>query len=171
MFYLPNGVLWPTLAAIDAAFRIGLPFDDINNLEVLSNGFYEHSGGILDGCVMAIVGFEISTRQPYACEVEWPKDYRFCKGGFAIIALVGCDINAHFIAVLCDHSGSTHDIIAWPDTKLYELLEVKKLLPLVLFGIILPGTVVLLKHGVQVLSTIQPGHLNPVSTPNNMLAV
>jgi len=155
MFYLPNGVLWPTLAAIDAAFRIGLPFDDINNLEVLSNGFYEHSGGILDGCVMAIVGFEISTRQPYACEVEWPKDYRFCKG---------------FIAVLCDHSGSTHDIIAWPDTKLYELLEVKKLLPLVLFGIILPGTVVLLKHGVQVLSTIQPGHLNPVSTPNNMLA-
>jgi hypothetical protein len=45
-FYHPTGVLWPTLSVIDAAFKMGLPVDDIGKLEMLSTGFYEHSGGI-----------------------------------------------------------------------------------------------------------------------------
>jgi hypothetical protein len=73
-FFYAEGVLWPTLAAIDAAFHISLPFDDIDKLESLLNGFYEHSAGILNGCVMALDGFGVSTRQPHDWEVERPKD-------------------------------------------------------------------------------------------------
>ena len=29
----------------------------------------------------------------------------------------------------CDHSGSTNDIIAWQATRLFEMLEIDKLLP------------------------------------------
>ncbi len=57
-FYHPAGVLWPTLEAIDAAFTIGFAFDDIKRLETLSKGFYDHSGGVLDGCVLALDGLE-----------------------------------------------------------------------------------------------------------------
>jgi hypothetical protein len=128
-FYHPNGMLWPTLAAIDAVFTFRLPFDDINKLESLSNGIYEHSSGILDGCIMALDGFGVTTHQPHAWEVERPKDYRLHKGGFTVIVLAGCNINAQFIAASCDHSGSTNNIIAWQDTKLYKLLEVDRALP------------------------------------------
>ena len=128
-FYHPAGVLWPTLEAIDAAFTIGFAFDDIERLETLSKGFYDHSGGVLDGCVLALDGLGVSTRQPYKWEVQFPKDYCFRKGGFAIIVLAGCDIQARFIAASCDHSGSTNDIIAWQDSKLFERLEIEKQLP------------------------------------------
>jgi hypothetical protein len=43
-FYHPEGIIWPVLEAIDAAFTIGFPFKDDVALEDLSNGFSEHSG-------------------------------------------------------------------------------------------------------------------------------
>jgi hypothetical protein len=49
------------LEAIDAAFDIGFPFNDASALEALSCGFREHSSSILDGCVLAIDGFGVST--------------------------------------------------------------------------------------------------------------
>jgi hypothetical protein len=128
-FFHPNGVLWPTLEAIDQAYSLGLPMDDPVQLQKLSDGFYHHSSGILDGCVMAIDGFGVATRQPYKTEVNRPKDYRFRKGGFAIIVLAGCDVQAKFICASCTHSGSTNDIIAWQDTELFEAIEVLKQLP------------------------------------------
>ncbi len=108
---------------------MGLLVDDIGKLEMLSSRGYKHFGEILYGCVIALDGFGVATWQPYAWEVKWPKNYCFHKGGFAIIVLPGCDIQARFIAASCDHSGSTNDIIAWQDTKLHKLLEVDKLLP------------------------------------------
>lgn len=128
-FFHPNGVLWPTLEAIDQAYSLGLPMDDPVQLQKLSDGFYHHSSGILDGCIMAIDGFGVATRQPYKTEVNRPKDYRFRKGGFAIIVLAGCDVQAKFICASCTHSGSTNDIIAWQDTELFEAIEVLKQLP------------------------------------------
>jgi hypothetical protein len=128
-FYHPDGVLWPTLEAIAAAFEIGLPVDDPLKLEELARGFDEHSCGILKGCVIAIDGFGVSTQQPYESEVIRPKDYRFRKGGFALVVLAGCDIDARFICASCNHSGSTNDIIAWGDSNLYQMLEVEKKLP------------------------------------------
>jgi hypothetical protein len=71
---------------------MGLPLDDINRLEELSKVFFDHSGGIFDGCVLAIDGFAVRTRLPFDHEVLMKKDYRFRKGGFAIIAIVGFEV-------------------------------------------------------------------------------
>jgi len=132
-FYHANGVLWPTLEALDKAldksFPFGFPFGDEARLDELAEGFCVHSGGILDGCVLAMDGFGVATRAPFKSEVEAPKDYRFRKSGFAIIVLGGVDVKGRFICASCDHSGSTNDIIAWQDCNLYDALEIKKLLP------------------------------------------
>jgi hypothetical protein len=128
-FYHPDGVLWPTLEAIDVAFEIGFPVDDYSKLEEIASGFDEHSCGVLKGCVLAIDGFDISMRQPFKSEVIRPKDYRFRKGGFALVVLARCDVQARFICHSCNHSRSTNDIIAWGDSKLYKMLEVDKNLP------------------------------------------
>lgn len=128
-FYHADGVLWPTIAAIDAAFELGFPVGDAQKLEELADGFDKHSSGILKGCVLAIDGFGVGTRQPFEWEVKRPKDYRFRKGGFALVVLAGCDVNAKFIAASCNHSGSSNDIIAWGDSKLFQMLELRKELP------------------------------------------
>jgi hypothetical protein len=128
-FYHENGVLWLTLEVLDKSFSLGFPFGDEARLEELAAGFCDHSGGILDGCVMALDGFGVSTRAPFQSEVEAPKDYRFRKSGFAIIVLGGVDVKGKFLCASCNHSGSTNDIIAWNDSNLCEVLEVKKLLP------------------------------------------
>ena len=45
-FYADNGVLWPTIQALDEVFPLGFPVDDEAKLEELSQGFSRHSGGI-----------------------------------------------------------------------------------------------------------------------------
>ena len=128
-FFSENGVLWPTLQAIDEVFKMGFPFDDEEKLEELSSGFSHHSGGVLNGCVMAMDGMGVITRAPFVNEVSRPKDYRYRKSGFGVIVLAGCDVKARFLSASCNHSGSTNDIIAWQDCNLYNLLEVEKVLP------------------------------------------
>jgi hypothetical protein len=134
-FYSERGVLWPTIEAIDFAYHMGLPLDDTDKLEELSKGFYDQSGGILDGCVVAIDGFAVLTRQPYDNEVLYKKDYRYRKGGFAIVVIAGCDVNCRFIVGSCNHSGSTNDIIAWQHMELYEAVEIDNKLPVKYFFI------------------------------------
>lgn len=53
---------------------MGLPLHDVDNLDELSQGFYDHSGGIFDGCVLAIKRFAVSTHQPYNHEIIYKKD-------------------------------------------------------------------------------------------------
>lgn len=128
-FYSERGIIWPTIEAIDLAFDMGLPLHDAEKLEELSLGFSEHSGGIFDGCLLAIDGFAVLTRQPYDHEVRYKKDYRYRKGGFAIVVLAGCDVKCRFIVASCNHSGSTNDIIAWQQMDLFEAVEVDNRLP------------------------------------------
>jgi hypothetical protein len=128
-FYGERGIIWPTIEAIDLAFEMGLPLHDVEKLEELSMGFSEHSGGILDGCVLAMDGFAVLTRQPYDNEVLYKKDYRYRKGGFGIVVLAGCDVKCRFIVASCNHSGSTNDIIAWQHMDLYEAVEIDGMLP------------------------------------------
>jgi hypothetical protein len=47
------------------AYEMGLPLHDVDKLEEFSQGFSDHSGGILDGCVLAMDGFAVLTRQPF----------------------------------------------------------------------------------------------------------
>jgi hypothetical protein len=128
-FYSDRGIIWPTIEAIDFAYEMGLPLHDNQKLEELSQGFFEHSGGIFDGCVLAIDGFAVITRQPYDKEVRYKKDYRYRKGGFAVVVLAGCDVKCRFIIASCNHSGSTNDIIAWQHMELFEAVELDKALP------------------------------------------
>jgi len=51
------------------------------------------------------------------------------KGGFAIIALAGCDADARFISATASHSGSTNDIVAWNNSQLCKAVEHDKCLP------------------------------------------
>ncbi len=66
---------------------------------------------------------------PYKKDVLKCKDYRFRKGGFAIIIIAGCDVDGRFITASAKHSGSTNDIIAWQDSKLFKYLEIDQGLP------------------------------------------
>ncbi len=128
-FYSDRGVIWPTIEALDEVFQIGLPINDSVRLEQLSRGFYDHSGGILDGCVIAMDDLAVQTRAPFKTEVLKRKGYRYQKGSFAIIVLAGCDADCRFITAMAKHSGSTNGIIAWQDTMLYQRVEVEKQLP------------------------------------------
>ncbi len=112
---------------------MGFPVNGEEKLEEFSQGFSNHSAGILDGCVLALEGFCVSTRAPYNTEVICPKDYHFRKSGFALIVLAGCDIRARFICASCDHSRSTNDVIARQDSLLFQIMEVEKAAIEVLF--------------------------------------
>jgi hypothetical protein len=100
-----------------------MPIDDIEKLEKLSQGFYEQSNGLFDGLVIVMDGFAVLTHALFINEAQKRKDYRFRKGGFAIIALVGCDADARFISATASHSGSTNDIIARNNSKLCKAVE------------------------------------------------
>jgi len=74
--------------------------NDTDGLEMLADGFREHSGGIMDGCVLAINGFGVTVCSPFKNDVERRKDYRFRKSGFAVIVLAGSDVHGRFICVI-----------------------------------------------------------------------
>jgi hypothetical protein len=99
-FFSRRGVLWPTINPIDKAFKMGFPVNDTDGLEMLADGFREHSGGIMDGCVLAINGFGVTVCSPFKNDVERRKDYRFRKSGFAVIVLAGSDVHGRFICVI-----------------------------------------------------------------------
>ncbi len=102
-FFSDRGVLWPTINVLDMAYNIGLPIHDTDKLDALSKGFYDHSGGILDGCGLAMDVLVFLTWQLYDYEVIYKKDYRYCKGGFAIVVLAGCNVDCCFIVASCNN--------------------------------------------------------------------
>lgn len=122
-FYSERGVLWPTIEALDDLFTLGLPLENAEALDAISRGFAEHSGGVMEGCVMAIDGLAVRTRQPYKHEVKYSKCWRCRKGGFAIIVMAGCDVNGRFYSVTAKDSGSTHDSQAWGNSTLADCIE------------------------------------------------
>jgi hypothetical protein len=83
----------------------------------------------MDGCVLALDGFGVIVRCQFIDDMERQKDYRFRKGGFAIIVLAGCDVDGRFICATARHSGSTNDIVAWHDSDLCHFLEAENGLP------------------------------------------
>jgi hypothetical protein len=85
--------------------------------------FDKHSSGMFKGCVLAIDSFAVSTQKPFAWEVKRTKDYHFHRGGFVIVVPAGYDVDATFIAASFNQSGNIYDIIAWGDSKLFQMLE------------------------------------------------
>jgi hypothetical protein len=45
-FFSHQGVLWPTIMAIDEAFTMSFPHNDPAQLEEMLKGFFDHSGGV-----------------------------------------------------------------------------------------------------------------------------
>lgn len=126
-FFSERGVLWKTLDAIDRRYDLHFPIDDHDALLELSNGFSYHSGGKLNGCVSAIDGLAVRTRCPYKSEVNNVKAYCHRKYPFALIVLAGCDVRGKFTFLTANHSGSTHDSIAWKQSSLHHEIENGKL--------------------------------------------
>lgn len=126
-FYSDRGVLWPTIDALDNAFELGLDLNDNELLHNLSSGFKAHSGGVMEGCILAIDGMAVRVRQPYRSEVKDIKAYCSRKGGFALVVMAGCDVNGRFYAATADHSGSTNDCIAWENSALCNAIHEGKL--------------------------------------------
>lgn len=112
--------MWPTIEALDNNLELGFPLDDETKLQELSRGFREHSGGAMDGCVMAIDGLAIRTRQPFRSEVRHTKNWCYRKGGFALLVLAGADIRGKFLVFTANHSGGTHDSTAWNNCTLAD---------------------------------------------------
>ena len=126
-FFSDRGVLWPTIEALDEVLKLGFPLNDISALEEISNGFNRHSNGIMNGCVLAIDGLAVRTRQPYVTENKNTKSWRCRKGGFALIVMAGSDVNGKFLMATADHCGSTHDITCWENSALYAAIRDGKL--------------------------------------------
>lgn len=117
-FYSHRGILWPTIAALDNILMLWLPLDNNALLTELAEGFKSHSGGVLDGCIMAIDGLAVRVRKPLDSEVKYTKCWCCRQGGFALIVMAGCDVNGRFMAVTAKDSGSAHDSQAWNNSSL-----------------------------------------------------
>jgi hypothetical protein len=120
-----NGIIWPTLMAIDEAYSIGMDFSK-ENCEKLASEFADinvASSEIFDGVILAIDGWVMVTRQPYASEVDKINAYRNRKGVWGIVVLAGCDARGKFHLFNAMNSGSTNDCTAWDRCRLKEIID------------------------------------------------
>jgi hypothetical protein len=124
-----KGVVWPVIDAIDAAFTIGLPMNNIVALQRLADEFSILSHGELKGCVTAIDGWVAQTRKPYPSEAEDIMAYRNRHGCWGLVVLAGCDARCRFTMFSCKNSGSTNDCIAWELSLLKKLIIDDRRLP------------------------------------------
>ncbi len=79
-----------------------------------ADGFWLASYGQIDGCICAVDGLVIRTRQPRAKELGSNVEvraYRNRKGCFGTIAIASCDYDCRFKFFTCRHTGSIND--AW----------------------------------------------------------
>jgi hypothetical protein len=105
--------LWCTLAAIDKAFTISLPLNDIDALNVMAKDFETYGSEELHGCITAVDGWVARTRKPFVTEVTDVMSYRNRHDCWAILVLAGSDAKCRFTMFSCMSSGSTNDCIAW----------------------------------------------------------
>ena len=78
-----NGIVWPTMDAIDAAYSIGFDFDNRDLLQQTASDFAAicpTSSNVFKGVVMTVDGWVMHTRQPLRIEVEHIMSYRNRKG-------------------------------------------------------------------------------------------
>jgi hypothetical protein len=79
------GVIGPSIEALDEIFQMGLPINDPVCLEQISNGFYDHSGRILDGCVIAMDGLAVKTCATFKTGVNKQKDYGIKRAHLSLL--------------------------------------------------------------------------------------
>jgi hypothetical protein len=128
-FFADNslGIIYPILDAIDQSFSIGLDLDNDEVLKKQSADFaniFPPSAEIFNGVILAIDGWVMRTRQPYASEVdENVMSYRNRKGCWGIVVLAACDAKTKFHMFSANNTGSTNDCTAWSRCQLKKLID------------------------------------------------
>jgi hypothetical protein len=86
------------MKALDTILKkISFSINNEEKLKELSDGFAQQLDGVLEGCVMAVDGIAIKTRQPKRSEVSNINCYRNRKGGFAIVVMAVATLGGNFI--------------------------------------------------------------------------
>ena len=123
-FYKDNYFLWHTIAAIDKALNnICFPMTEPEKLSRIEEGFAKFSFYRLRGCVMAVDGWVVRTRQPFKTETQNITAYRNRKGFFGVVVIVGVDSQCRYLMLSCRSPGSTNDCIAWEYTSVYSQMH------------------------------------------------
>jgi hypothetical protein len=93
---------------------------DKTMLQKISDGFAAFSGYVFRGCIGAIDGIAIRIICPFFRDVKDPGNYFSRKGFYALNVQAICDSSKRFLWVSTGHQGSTHDSLAFADTKLID---------------------------------------------------
>ena len=108
---------------------INFPVHDNEELARIECGFSSYSFGRLPGCVMAVDGWVVKTRQPYRSEVQNVTCFRNRKDCYGLVVLAGVDSNCKFLFFSVCSPGSTNDNIAWEFSTVYREVIAKNKLP------------------------------------------
>jgi hypothetical protein len=113
------------LAAFDFPLRQFLHDENWCALENIAEPFSYSSDGAFRGIIGALDGLAVRIRSPQLTEVSDPGNYYCRKGFFALNVQAICDRSRKFIWCYTSNKGSTHDSMAFSNSRLYELLLTK----------------------------------------------
>jgi hypothetical protein len=102
-----------------------LQTDDWTALQSIADPFSYSSNGILSGTIGALDGIAIRIRSPTLAEVPDPGNYYCRKGFFALNVQAICTHSKKFLWCYTSNKGSTHDSVAFTNSRLYSLLLAK----------------------------------------------
>lgn len=94
-------------------------------LEALAEPFSYGSNGVFAGIIGALDGLAVRIRSPRLSEVSDPGNYYCRKGFFALNVQAICDRLKRFIWCYTSNKGSTHDSVAFSNSRLYSMLTDK----------------------------------------------
>lgn len=97
-------------------------------LRAIAEPFSYASNGVLNGTIGALDGLAVRIRAPKLSEVTDPGNYYCRKGFFALNVQAICDKSKRFLWVYTSNKGSTHDSVAFANSRLYSLLHAKSIL-------------------------------------------
>lgn len=99
--------------------------DNWSALASIAEPFSYSSNGAFSGIIGALDGIAIRIRSPFLSEVSDPGNYYCRKGFFALNIQAICDRSKKFLWCYTSNKGSTHDSIAFSNSRLYSVLTQK----------------------------------------------
>lgn len=108
-------------------FPLGKFLDEENWVALgnIAEAFSYNSNGAFSGIIGALDGIAIRIRSPYLSEVSDPGNYYCRKGFFALNVQAICDRAKKFLWCYISNKGSTHDSLAFSNSRLFSLLTQK----------------------------------------------
>jgi hypothetical protein len=91
-------------------------------LRAIAEPFSYGSNGVFNGIIGAIDGLAVRIRSPQLSEVSDPGNYYCRKGFFALNVQAICDRSKRFLWCYPSNKGSTHDSVAFTNSRLYSTL-------------------------------------------------